>query len=80
MTDERATDLFDLFPTVLANLGKSVPSTLLGSSLLAEPTSERQRFYHFYDKGGAQIVDGTLKRYKILDGDIAFETEIAVPK
>ena len=80
MTDERATDLFDLFPTVLANLGKSVPRTLLGSSLLAEPTFERQRFYHFYDKDRAQIVDGTLKRYRILDGDIAFETEISVPK
>ena len=80
LMDERATDLFDLFPTVLANLGRSVPSTLLGSSLLAKPTSHRQRFYHFYDKDRAQIVDGTLKRYRILDDDIAFDTEISVPK
>jgi hypothetical protein len=80
MMDERATDLFDLFPTVLANLGKSAPIPLAGSSLLAEPAPERQRFYHFYDKDRAQIVDGTLKRYRILEGDIAFDTEIPVPK
>lgn len=80
MTDERATDLFDLFPTVFANLGRSAPIPLVGSSLLAEPAAERQRFYHFYDKDRAQIVDGTLKRYRILDGDIVFDAEISVPK
>jgi hypothetical protein len=77
LVDERATDLLDLFPTVFANLGKSPPVRLAGSSLLADPVPGRPRHYHFYDKDRTRVVDGTLKRYTILrSGEIAFDTEI----
>jgi hypothetical protein len=78
--DERAMDLFDLFPTVFENLGKSPGVPLVGSSLLAEPAARKQRFYHFYDKDHARIVDGAITRFKIVDHAIVFDTEVSVPK
>ena len=61
VTDQRMADLFDIFPTVFANTGKPPQAPLAGNSLLAAPPTEREHFYHFYDKAhDHRFIDGTL--------------------
>lgn len=77
-TDSRATDLLDIYPTLVDNLALKNAPHLSGSSLLKKPHL-RQRYYHFYDKNRkdpAKIMDGFLMRYKVSKGKVMPEQKI----
>ncbi|MGH9163281.1 MAG: sulfatase-like hydrolase/transferase, partial [Vicinamibacteraceae bacterium] len=79
--DERPADLYDVFPTILDSVETGIGLRLTGCSLLRAPCASRTRYYHFYDKADEPtIIDGTLKRYRIENGAIAFDREIPIQR
>jgi hypothetical protein len=78
--DPRPMDLFDLYPTVLASLGRPMPAGLIGHSLLADAGPARPRFYHFFELDPERILRGTIKRYRIVGDQAVFDEEISVPE
>jgi hypothetical protein len=77
--DGRPATLDDVMPTVFDALGIAHPFTGNRGSLLDEPDDDRERFYHFYDKGDAtRTVEGPLVRYRVEDGRLVRERDIDV--
>ncbi|GEM_PF-5352570 len=82
--DDRVTDLYDIYPTVLDALDQPEDATLIGHSLISEARAfTRPLYYHMFSKNSTikhQVNEGPLSRYIISDGSITFDKKIEVPK
>lgn len=76
----RAT-LEDVLPTVADALGWDHELADGRASLLSERFPDRvRRYYHFYDKDPAAIIEGDLQRFVIEGKGIEFDKAISVPR